>query len=150
MTWLNPGRWLAVAGVLAVLWGLHWWDKRQAVELVRAEYRGRDQAAAEVVKMDAKVRERRAKEADDAHRKRLAVAAADRDRLRAERDGLLDEIAARRDARAADPAAGADGATTGEELLAECGRAIAELADSATAVQTRLRGLQEWVTGQCR
>ncbi len=148
---LNPGRWLAVAGALAALWGLHWWDKRQAAELVHAEYRIRDEAQAEAAKMDRQVRDRRAREADDGYRKQVARAAADRDHLRAEHERLQQLLAERAAAagESADPGR-ADAAAAGEELFGECGRALEELAREAAAVQDRLRGLQGAVEARDR
>lgn len=136
MTWLNPWRWVALAAVVAAIFGAAKYAEH------KAEQRGYDKAMSEVAKVaqaaQDKAREteqknaQRQKEAQDAQATRIQKLQADRDAARRERDSLRDDLNARaRELPQDSGAACTQYAAALSGLLNQCAAGLESMAEKA-------------------
>lgn len=145
----------AWAVVACLTWGgiQHHRAGAQAQKRAQAEQAAAVQAVAAAEQAKAREREAELSEATrkaaDAYRSDLARRAAAAAAVRADRDRLLDTVAATPGTCAATPgaaaASGIDGAAALRVVVRECTAALSQVAEAADAADARLIGLQDYV-----
>lgn len=141
--------------VACVAWGGFNFHRAKTQTAARAVAEQAAAVQAVAAAEQAKAREREAelneatRKAADAYRSDLARRAAAAAAVRADRDRLLDAVAATPGTCAAAPgaaaASGIDGAAALRVVVRECTAALSQVAEAADAADARLIGLQDYV-----
>lgn len=141
--------------VACLIWGGFNFHRAKTQTAARAVAEQAAAVQAVAAAEQAKAREREAelneatRKAANAYRSDLARRAAAAAAVRADRDRLLDAVAATPGACAATPgaaaASGIDGAAALRVVVRECTAALSQVAEAADAADARLIGLQDYV-----